>query len=288
MTELVVNTSKAGTTVKATNGDRVKMRISGDDCTAVFELLDGTYLIEATTPDGEVSQKEVAVTTQEHADLRFTDRIKNLQVGEKLKFSSGKKFIVQAKNVEGHKASSVTLVSEFIVEDVDPDGSSYGKDEAIYQALQKYIDELSALEKTFIIDRKYKSYVLSYEYTVGGPGDGWAWEDKLLDINSKFWLMSGSEIGFNTVDSGKNLNFNTDADRIKKYENGGAGRYWIRDSQAGYRVLYQYAVDVTGKRVSVEIGYTSNTQTAGMVPACDIEGDTLVSLDTDGYWVIAE
>lgn len=282
LTELTIKTSSPNTTVIITKENYSNTLVSDDTCLVTCKLTNGTYQITVQSSDGKTAQKEIVINNQEEADLRITDQIKNLALGAKLKFSSGKKFYLKAKNVSGHTSNSVTLVSEFIIENIESEGSLYTSNGIVFNTLSKYYNELSKLEKEYVINRSYSCHILDYDYNAG------QWNDTFQTKQSRFWLMSNSEMGGTGTNSGAKLGFKDDASRIKKHKNGNAGTYWLRDCDDSPWDNDQSIVKADGKFSSLRIMLDNNNnhQSAGMVPACDVKGDTKVLLDTDGYWVI--
>lgn len=219
------------------------------------------------------------------ADVQI-EKIKNLPLGSKIKFSSGKTFVLQAKNAKMHHHPSytgdtVTLVSEFIIENSSTHSYLYEASEAYRTFLPKYYEELTDAEKKVLIMRKYM-YYWTYQH-----GDGGRWYDDEEDwAESYFWLLGATELGLNpsyTTHYDQNLGFTDDASRIKKYENGSTGEYWYR---YGFDSMYQgndsFAfITKTGGSDSKHVetyGYT-----AGIVAGCDVKGDAYVKLKR-GYW----
>lgn len=281
-TELTVKTSKPNTTVTITKENFEKVLVSDDSCSVVCKLVDGTYQIKAEAPEGEISQKEIVISNQEQADLRITDQIKNLPLGSKLKFSSGKEFILQAKNLgPNHEANTVTLVSEFIIESTSVSTYNHSATEMYRTLSPKYYNELSLIEKNKIIMTKYVS--VNYTWYSSTSHD---WEKSTTNCSQYFYCMSPAELGFQSNSSvGVPFGFTSDTSRIKKYKNGSAGEYFTRDTNridSTDDPIVNF-VKEDGTNATSRISYT-----AGFVPACDIKDDAKVALDSDGYWVITE
>ncbi len=281
-TELTVKTSKPNTTVTITKENFEMVLVSDDSCSVVCKLVDGTYQIKSETPEGEISQKEVVIFRRKQADLRITDQIKNLPLGSKLKFSSGKEFILQAKNLgSNHEDNTVTLVSEFIIESTSVSTYNHSVTEMYRTLSPKYYNELSPIEKDKMIMTKYVS--VNYTWYSSTSSD---WEKSTTNCSQYFYCMSKAELGFKSDSSqGVPFGFTGDTSRIKKYKNGSAGEYFVRDTDRNDNT---YNPIVFFVKEDGTPGNATSSYTAGFVPACDIKGDTKIALDSDGYWVIAE
>ena len=224
------------------------------------------------------------------------EQIKNLPIGSKIKFSSGRTFVLQAKNV--HTQNTVTLVSEFITEDYRwISGSDSYSETSIHTSLMpKYYNELTFVEKSKFV--KYGNY-------------------------QHFWIPSEYEL--------KNqLGFTNNASKIKKYASGSAGEYWTAShrmregmysgepvlnpdgsSETRYEASYNGYADCISKSGSTtevrvyngRIWYTehrlpngnsydtgktysgsSTHYERGVVPFCDINGDAFMRFKS-GYWI---
>lgn len=225
-------------------------------------------------------------------------QVKKLPLQSKLKFSSGKTFVLQAKGLGGHPTNSVTFISEYIIENArwsnGEDKVSYTSSNLNRSKLPSYYNALSALEKSKILS--YSSY-------------------------GNMWLPSMSEVN--------NMNFPNNESRIKKIKNGSAGQWMTRDYsnsigsshkdgdpypgiggqmiQKYVRGTYQDITCITttgefkgvglysGEEMSFShspswmLDYGGYSQ-SGVVPCCDIDGDAWVTLDksVDAYWHIVE
>ncbi len=236
-------------------------------------------------------------------------QVKDLPIGSKIKFSSGKKFVLMAKDHPIHDAGSATFLSEFIIERALWGGNSWCyKQSNIHKTiLPSYYEELNPPEKNAIINYEFTAFddnaynghpqcpdavgkdsamnndFISDKY----PG---AWSNPVDIMRSYFYLPNSHEYGGTVADGdgGKNLGFSSDKDRIKRYENGDVGDYFTRTSGSPYRgqsyIDYEYIT---------ENGYFGSTNGPdsvnvyrGVVPACDISQDAFVTLDNDGYYRI--
>ena len=230
------------------------------------------------------------------------EQIKNLPIGSKIKFSSGKTFVLQIKNASGHSANTVTLVSEYIIENQRWSGGadSYSESYIHTSIMPKYYNELSALEKSKFV--KYDNY-------------------------QHFWIPSEYDVKNNR------LGFTNNASRIKKHINGKQGEWWIADhwmregmysgepmlkpdgsTETKYTAPYYGYANYIGKSGGIgevrvgsgSIWYTKHTlpngnsydtrktytcgptgAESGVVPFCDINGDTWVKLEK-GYWIFVD
>lgn len=202
-----------------------------------------------------------------------TKKLSELSTREKIKFSNGQKYILMNKNLQGHEANSVTLSSEYIIEDA-PINGFYLNSVVHTEIMPRYYNELNAIEKNALINRSFTTY----------NGE----TSTMVTAKSYFWIPTVYEYCGNgsfedtITQSGVPIGFESDQDRVKTYENKTAGQYHTRSSRylGDWNFLY-----------IAQIGIYSNMPsqlTAGLVPACDVKGDTLVKKDTDGYWVITK
>lgn len=215
--------------------------------------------------------------------------IVNLPLGAKLKFSSGKKFVVQAKNVAGHEANCVTLVGEFVTENHKWNNThnQYNYCSIHKTILPRYYNELNQIEKNEIIYRTFNSGTNSQGHTT----PGWRFQE----VQSYFWIPSGAELGLSTG-KGANIGFSDHASRKKTLENGSPSGYYTTSgyteeewdvSQNDY---YVYVINSSGaeeKRAVYSWEKLTNF-TTGILPCCDIKGTTKCKKGSDGYWRIVE
>ena len=212
---------------------------------------------------------------------------------DKIIFSSGKTFIVQAKSVAGHEADSVTLVSEFVVETHDwNDGSAkYPECEIHKSIMPKYYNKLNQIEKNAIIKRSFNCEHETKDDAGGG-------RNKVIYINasSYFWAPSGKELGLSTG-KGANLGFTDNASRKKTLKNSVASGYYTTST------YYYFAYDINWDEGRVYVVTKNGTEEAkrtteltgnlprlscGILPCCDIKGTTMCKKDADGYWRIVD
>lgn len=236
-------------------------------------------------------------------------QVKDLPIGSKIKFSSGKKFVLMAKDHPIHDAGSATFLSEFIIERALWGGNSWCyKQSNIHKTiLPSYYEELNPPEKNAIINYEFTAFddnaYNGHPQCPDAVGDGTsnnndfiddkylgAWATPVDIMRSYFYLPNNHEYG-GTVsdgDGGKNLGFSSEKDRIKRYENGDVGDYFIRTSGCPYigqeYIDYEYITE-TGYFGSTN-GPDSVNVCRGIVPACDVLQDTFVTLGDDGYYRI--
>lgn len=255
--ELTIKTSAPNTTVTITKENFEKTLVSDDTCLVTCKLTNGTYQIKAQAEDGIVTKKEVVISSQEETDLRDSAQAKDLPIGAKFKFANGKTYAVQLKN-----ANTVQFISEFILEDGVRNQANFKNDSINTNVLPKYYEELSALERGKIV-----SYEYPYTY---GPFSG---SSKTYTFKSFFSIPSIEDM--NAVEQSK---------RIKKYKGGSVGEYWERDGVlASDNRHFKYYVDSQGSPNP----WTTST-TNGIVPVFNIQNETVLRRDSDGYWVITE
>lgn len=217
-------------------------------------LKDGVYTAVAKTEEGNV-QKEILISSKNSVALFATKPLRELALGEKIMFSSGKSFLVQAKNVTGFPSDSVTLVSEYVTEETNV-GFTDGLDR-VREILDGYYLKLSIIEKGAIINHSYTLNV--------SP------EPAYFYIASRKELQNGGVLGFSNNES-----------RIKKAKNGTPKQWFTATRTNSDNIHY-------GRTFVLSDGSLYNTSgTAGVVPFCNLKDNTLVYKRDDGYWVVAE
>ena len=219
--------------------------------------------------------------------------IVNLPLGAKIKLSSGKKFIVQAKNVAGHEANSVTLVGEFVTENYrwNINTERYQHSYIHKTIMPRYYNELTLIEKNSIIKRAFKFAHEEEGHTTPGT--------YYYDVNSYFWIPSGKELNL-PKGIGTNLGFTDNASRKKTFEGGASSGYYTTTSHCDAdwnMVLNVYSVYVVNSNGAQErkviidgedYGPNYTNFTTGILPCCDTKGSTKCKKGADGYWRIVE
>lgn len=227
-------------------------------------------------------------------------QIKELPLGSKLKLSSDKVFVLQAKNVRGHQSNSATFVSEYIVEDSEWVGGYDGyTDSRIHEVLMpKYYNELTVLEKSkFVPYDNYQHFWLPYTSAVTGGTFGFTSATRIKRYSNgtagKWWtsthyMREGAYSG--------EPELQPDGSTITRYE---APYYGYTDfiTKGGHesearvssgRIWYTKTTLPNGNSYNsgrtYSIGSHSSTK-CGVVPFCDINGDTYVKFKS-GYWMI--
>ena len=214
------------------------------------------------------------------------EQIKDLPLGSKIMLSSGKTFLVQAKNVSGHQSNSVTLVSEFVTESYTwavSWHSAYEYSDIHKSIMPKYYNELNQTEKNAIIERSFE---------VGKELDGYGTPGVYFaKLSSHFWAPSGKELGLSTG-KGANLGFTDNASRKKTLKNSVASGYYTTSSYYyQYRNLddneyYVYVISSNGIEEKPKVIASSKRLTGfetGVLPCCDVKGDSILRYKS-GYW----
>lgn len=209
------------------------------------------------------------------------------------------------------------MCSEFIIEDAKwGDSVDYKNSDICKIVLPKYYDELLVLEKNSIIQRKYISCEIITESTVVGPSD-----IITPSATSYFYLSDNGELGVSDVEglymgcypplNGYNT-IGSEKLRKKMHKDGTPGEYFLSATRTnkyysgGMSSTYLWLIDQNGSStITEEKIYTGPIQgllpdttggivptfyevSSGVVPLCDIKGDTIVEKDPDGYWRIIE
>lgn len=290
---VAINTG-VGSSVTLSNEKYNKTLIANDNGLAVFENLKvGTYNVKAVTKEGTTDQDTITVTGEIVEQVAW--KIKDLPLGSKIKFSSGKKFLLSGKDIKGHATNSATLWSEYIIENYEFTNDATYKDSPIAkQLMPKYYNELNETEK---------SCLLQYNAGVHKVSDNTNYR-----VNSWFWLPSGKELGtyhddyategtefivgmyssmFDFVPQNANVKnwmrikkFEPEVEETEdeKYSPHNSFPYCTRNGNSNSSGDYMHGISERG-----EIKYGKST---GIVPACDISQDAYVALDDDGYHFI--
>lgn len=253
----------------------------------------GTYTVTIVCSNGETYNSEVVVTGQ-CEDVR--KKINEIPIGSKLKFSSGLKMILMNKELPGHDPNSAQFVSEYVTETYKwdtPNIYKYGESKIHTQIMLRYYNELTAKEKEAVIHR-------TFMYDLYEEGRNNKWYE--YEVSSYFYSLSGRELNTTSGTSGNNFGFTDDASRIKTLEDGTVSNYYTSSFKSynwDYAEIYNisaYTIDTKGhvqdskvsEKKSMAGDYYLIDFTAGVLPACDLKGDTLVLKGSDGYWRIVE
>lgn len=269
-------TSYPNTEITLSNEKVTKRLISDGDGIAIFKgVKAGAY---TATANGKTNQ----ITVVDKQKDFLCEQIKDLPLKSKIKFSSGKKFILMTKNLpsssnEPHPLNSACLVSEFVVDTYTMTKlETWYESDAWQRKMFACYEELPWVEKETILPR----YV-------------WDWKVNGLRINAYFYMLSEKEASTSPTSSYDeyNLGFPDDASRIRTTESGDAMGYWLRDQyrDGSYRVNLS-AISGLGEKLYSGIGGWITEKelpmTGGLVLACDISQDAYVALDDDGYYRI--
>lgn len=216
--------------------------------------------------------------------------IKDLPLNAKIKFSSGKKFVLMAKNVKRHATNTATLVSEYIIENypwTKAEGTMYSNTNIHKKLMPKYYNELNEAEKSALVE--YEAITQDVSDTIEhehGTFDYSKYSSEGFGVISYFWIPSPNEfgshlgIGFN----GYSIGFDEDTNPcIKHFENGAFGKIYSRygDWDRTYGEHGAYIGDERGSFWGEKFPLNY-----GIVPACDISQDAFVTLGDDGYYRI--
>lgn len=271
------------------------------------EPMDGkvrVYFSEQPTEPYVIDSVELTPVTSVISE-HLIKRVSDIPINEKLKFSSGKTFILSAKNVTGHEPNSVTFASEYIIENTEwGEALSYSESNIHKTIMPKYYNELSELEKKAIVLHRFEVGALNEDLSLNG---------ELVyikdQVESYFYAPDIGEIGVYVIgmlsngdgeiryygiysDQGRDLGVLT---QKKTFENGTLGGYFTTTMRKNDFLADVVLVSKTGGDIGSETDLyyihdspQYSTVTSGIVPFCDIKGDTLVMKDTDGYWKIVE
>lgn len=276
------------------------------------EPMDGkvrVYFSEQPTSPYIVDSVELTPVTSVISE-NLKKRVADIPINEKLKFSSGKTFVLQAKNVKGHEPDSVTFASEYIIEEVEwSDGFPYVESNIHKNIMPKYYNELSVTEKNAIICRNFLTFsqaLIDGENPSVGYGriQSYFYAPDLGELNARVIYDFTAAFEGGIVDSLAKLgNYTDNKSRIKTFENGASGGYITTSAIYDFKTVASYSVanvcsiDERGEGYALLVGdvngengpgFVSDNIPVNVLPFCDIKGDTLVMKDTDGYWKIVE
>lgn len=232
---------------------------------ALFKnLKTGTYIVKFRSESTELQNEVVVLDKQE--ETFGVKQVKNLPLGAKLKFSSGKTFTLLKKNAKGHPSNSATFWSDIITEMAPVDARWYFDSNVHKTILPKYYNELNGIEKSSIINRE----IIVPETT--------------RKESAYFYVFSTMELGQSGSEAlpknYENMGFTYDNERIRKDKNGSAQGYFTTYFKANdYGSWIHRTITKQGK-------FGSYTNPEGVVPACDLKGGSYVFLDADGYYKV--
>ena len=258
-------------------GDKVaRTLISDNQGVAIFKRLKGgTYTV--TTKN---KAKEIVLVTEYHETIM--EQIKDIKIGSKIKFSSGKKFILMKKDAkadtrEPYPLNSACLVSEFIVDTYTMEKpETWVESKAWQEKMSACYEELSQKEKNTIFSRTVTN---SY----GDP----------VYMGLYFYMLSEGEAGVASYDNGYNLGFTDDTSRKRTTESGENMGYYLRNQNRDRNNTWRVnlgSINRNGHNFDTGIGgwiaQEDLPKTGGLVLACNISQDAYVALDDDGYYRI--
>lgn len=272
--------------VTLSKGNYTNTITTNENGQALFKnLSNGTYIATAQDSDGTQYQKEILINDIKE-DVLIVQKIANLPVGSKIELSSGRKFILMKHKAEAHDQNGATFVSEFIQEDFEWVFNSYGGPlydvySGVQTLLAKYLDELSGYER---------KNVLNFSADGLKRNTSGKWENPKID--QRFYLLSMAEVGYDSSDfnekaSERNLGFPDTDSRIKRYENGEAGTYWLRNGYHKTPNSNHWCIGSNGMQNQI-IGDSSKPFTAGIVLGVDISENAMVYLESDGYYRVTD
>ena len=240
---------------------------------ALFKRLKpGTYT--AIIQSGNVKfQKEIVIPDKLEETLNMK-QIKDLPLGAKLKFSSGKTFKLLKKNAKGHPSNSATFWSEYIIQMHRFDGVQYFDSYVHSTIMPSYYNELNEQEKLAVIEQER----IAVTYTESGTGTS-------KKGRTNFYLLTVRELGHSDKypTEYENLGFGSNVTRIKKTTAELARDYCTSD-------VYQTRSGNSyyGRFIQEDGSFSSGNDVSerGIVPACDLKGDSYVILDADGCYKV--
>lgn len=305
-----------GSTLTCQLGNMVYKVIPSTNSYTFSVHIKGTWTIKAVLGDKTIVENVEVTSDAEIINVELIKAIKDLPLYSKLKFSSGKTFVLQAKNVYDHEPNSVTLCSEYIIEDA-PWGEKgdilYSESNIHKNIMPKYYNELSELEKSTIIYRSFNTY-----QGESGPDDVLAlYKKQTYKVESFFYAPDIGELsvmvkfipenadggdcewwgaGFNYQGV---LGYDNYSTRKRTFSDGVPGRYFTTTTRChtyNRNTTYSVAtIDSDGSMYAVEetllqqvggVAPFPPEVRSGVVPFCDIKGNTIVTKDLDGYYQI--
>lgn len=240
---------------------------------ALFKNLKaGTYIVKFRSESTELQNEVVVLDKQE--ETFGVKQVKNLPLGAKLKFSSGKTFTLLKKNAKGHPSNSATFWSEYIIQMHRFDGVQYFDSYVHSTIMPSYYNELNEQEKLAVVEQER----IAVTYTESGTGTS-------KKGRTNFYLLTVRELGHSDKypTEYENLGFGSNVTRIKKTTAELARDYCTSD-------VYQTRSGNSyyGRFIQEDGSFSSGNDVSGrgIVPACDLKSDTYVILDADGYYKV--
>lgn len=250
-------------------------------------LKSGIYTAVSRSSNGTTYQKNISVLDQQEESLLERKMIKDLPIGSKIKFSSGKKFFLTGKNIKSksdkqegsHDLGSATFMAEYIYgNSMWEDRTPYRDTEIHKTIMPSFYNELSEKEKNAMIEREF------YTREMGTSSSTYS-------LKSYFLLPSATEL-----DEYRNKYplYDTEGAHIFEpanqayyiaYENGETGNFFTRSFDIPPSLGAQNGI-YYNKGAHRNVILTGLPQTMGIVSICDLSGFTWVNKDSDGYWII--
>ncbi len=240
---------------------------------ALFKNLKaGTYIVKFRSESTELQNEVVVLDKQE--ETFGVKQVKNLPLGAKLKFSSGKTFKLLKKNAKGHPSNSATFWSEYIIQIHRFDGVQYFDSYVHSTIMPSYYNELNEQEKLAVIEQER----IAVTYTESGT-------DTSKKGRTNFYLLTVRELGHSDKypTEYENLGFGSNVTRIKKTTAELARDYCTSDVYQSRSGSSYY-----GRFIQEDGSFSSGNDISGrgIVPACDLKNDAYVILDADGYYKV--
>lgn len=239
---------------------------------ALFKKLKaGTYTVRFK--NGNIEFQNELIVFDKQKETFNVKQIKDLPLGAKLKFSSGKTFILLKKNAKGHPDNSAVFWSEYITKIHRFDGVQYFDSEVYRSIMPSYYNELNEQEKRASIN--YERIATTYEESGSGTKKrGFA----------NFYLLTLKELGCDDfLEEYENLGFKDNGNRIKKQQGELARDYSTSDVYRSRAGGFYYGRFI---KSSGALSSGNDVSGRGIVPACDLKSDTYVILDADGYYKV--
>lgn len=274
--------------VALSKGAYTKTIVAGENGQAIFKnLSNGTYTAIAQGTGGVQYQKEILIHGVQEEGFA-AQKVANLPVGSKIKFSSGREFILMKHKATAHDQSSATLVSEFIQENFawtfEINGYPiYSANKNLQDLLNKYFNELSGYERENVVN-----------FTADGTRTYEGGKYESVTTSQRFYLLSLAEFGlddgkFPEKASERNLGYLDMDSRIKRHKNGDVDKYWLRNNyRSTPSITYWYIGPKGGPNSANNSNSRPTTFTAGIVLGVDVSENAKVYLDTDGYYRLSD
>lgn len=288
-TDVVIKTLPNATVTLSSTEYTKTLQADGSGNVIFKGLKSGIYTAVSMSSNGTTYQKNISVLDQQEESLLERKMIKDLPIGSKIKFSSGKKFFLTGKSIKSknnisegnHEPNSATFMAEYVYgKSTWRPNVQYRDTEMCKTIMPSFYNELSQKEKDAMIEREFRTW------NQGINGE-------IYTLKSYFWIPSATELDYDVsieyprYDEEGAFIFETNPPTYKiTQEDGGISDFFTRTFYLGGTTHKEKIVINKGATHNISQYDNKLPLTIGIVPICDLSGFTWVNKDNDGYWII--